>query len=281
MDAGQLAATLAKAGVDPHRYRIAGRPDPAAGAGSRASQEAVLLTGSARTGTWYVKGGQDVVPGWPTVLREFADEAQACAYFCAELTRPDGSAFTQEKARWVETAEELRAQAETELARQHPERATERARWHREWEERRASGAPLMTRDELRRAAEVAGTFEPYWIDPGPADPVIVPDFDPDSDETWESQETEPWPADHFLLAWDGYDECWVTGSRRPGAQPEYHLRFTAEDEACAYVFEYLTSPRTVPPRLTPAQWQALQTEQPSPVLTRPSGTASSAPTGS
>jgi hypothetical protein len=122
-----------------------------------------------------------------------------------------------------------------------------------------------MTRDELRGALEVTGACEPYWIDPGATDPIVVPDLDLDSDEDWGSPEAEPWPADCFLLAWDGYDECWVTGSRGPGGQVDYHLRFAAqaEDEACAYVFEYLTAPRTVPRLLTRAQWQALMTDYP------------------
>jgi hypothetical protein len=264
MDAAQLATALADAGVDPRRYRIAGRPTWAGHLGLSLMEEVVLLTESRRTGHWYVKGGQDVVPGWPAVLCEFPDEAQACAYLYAQLTRSDGLSFTQEKTHWAATAEELRAQAEAELAQLHPRRAAERARWSSEWERRRASGAPAMTRDELREALDAAGSFEPYWIDAVPAVPTVVPEFDPDGEEDVDFPETEPWPANRFLLAWDGYDECWVTGSRLPGAQPDYHLRFAAEaeGEACAYLFEYLTSPRTLPRRLTGAQWRALLTAQ-------------------
>lgn len=268
MDAGQLAVGLATAGVDPNRYRIAGRPELMARPGTPPSPEAVLLTGSARTGSWYVKGGQDVVPGWPAVLREFTDEAQACSYLYAELTRPDGRACAEDKARWAERAQELRARAETALARQYPERAAERARWRGEWERRRLSGDPLMTRDELRRALDAAGAFEPYWIDPGEATPIAVPEFDP-NDESYGPPEVQPLPAGPLLLAWDGYDECWAVGSRRPGEQPDYHLRFYAEDEACVYVFEYLTAPRTLPRRLTRAQWQAMWAEPNGVILAR------------
>ena len=258
MDTRQLAAVLAAAGGDPRAYRIAGQAATETGS---PAEDAILLTGSARTGRWYIKGGQDVVPGWPTVLREFADETQACVHFSGELTRTDRSAMAEEKAAWAARAGQLRAQAEAELARTHPERVAERARWQTEWRRRGAMHLPLMTRTELSAALAAAGTQEPYWIDPGPAEPTVLPAFDPDDEGSWEFPQSAPWPADCFVLAWDGLDECWATGSRRPGCQPDYHLRFAAdaEDEACAYVFEQLTAPNTVPPRLTPAQWRALQ----------------------
>ena len=83
------------------------------------------------------------------------------------------------------------AQAEAELARTHPERVAERARWQAEWRRRGAMHLPLMTRTELSAAPAAAGTEEPYWIDPGPAEPTVLSDFDPDDEESWEFPQSD------------------------------------------------------------------------------------------
>ncbi|WP_037607703.1 hypothetical protein [Streptacidiphilus rugosus] len=250
MNTKELRAALASAGVDPGRLRIAGeRPEPTVH--EEWAEDVLLLTHSARTGRWLLKGGQEAVPGWPGVLRVFEEEGEACRFLLDELARSERPALAAERGAWVLQAAGLRARAEAELAITHPGRAEQRRR--------HAAGRTPDTRAGLRDALSSSGAKEPYWIDEGPAEPVDLSAFDPDDEETWTLPDPRPWPPDVFVLAWDPFDELWTTGSRRAGAQPDIHLRFRSEGEACAYVFELLTHPASVPPRITTEQWRALR----------------------
>jgi hypothetical protein len=251
MNTRELVAALSAAGADPRRLRIAGER-PVSTAPDAWAEDVLLFTHSVRTGRWLVKGGQEAVPGWPGVLRVFEEEGEACRFLLDELTRSDRPALAAERGAWVRHAAGLRARAEAELAIAHPGRAEQRRR--------HAAGRTPGTRAGLLDALS-SGAKEPYWIDEGPAEPVDLSAFDPDDEETWTLSDPRPWPSDVFVLAWDAFDELWTTGSRRDGAQPDIHLRFRSESEACAYVFELLTHPASVPPRLTTEQWRALRTE--------------------
>ncbi|TDU05420.1 hypothetical protein EDD99_3932 [Streptomyces sp. 846.5] len=234
-----LRRSLTAGGIDPARLRIAGEQPLAVPGGELV--DALLLTGSDRTGRWYLKGSSELEPGWPGVLAQFPDEQSACRRVHEELTRHNGTPFAVERATWARTTAVLRARAEEDLARTHPARAEQRRL--------RDQGLPLTTRAELEAALKACGSNEPYYIDHDPADP-------------W-TEDSNPllhhWPTDVFALMWDEFDELWVIGVAKKDVQPAIHLRFTDEAEACSYVFELLTRPPSLPRRLTAAQWHALR----------------------
>ncbi|MFC1400666.1 MULTISPECIES: hypothetical protein [Streptacidiphilus] len=242
VNTGTLRRALTAAGIDPASLRIAGEQPPAAP--DSGPVDALLLTGSDRTGQWYLKGSSALEPGWPGVLAQFPDEATACRRVHEELTQPNGTPFAEERAAWANTTAALRARAEQDLAATHPTRAEQRRL--------RDQGLPLTTRAELDAALKASGSNEPYHIDHDPADP-----WTEDSDPL-----LHRWPTDVFAFMWDQFDELWVTGMAKKGLQPDIHLRFTDEADACGYVFELLTRPPSLPQRLTAAQWHALHADR-------------------